>query len=291
MQVTSESRSKLLLGLIGTGIARSLTPALHEAEAALHGVRLHYQLIDLDRTSEGDAALPALLSAVRLIGFDGFNVTYPCKQTIIPLLDELTADARGIGAVNTVIHRDGRLVGHNTDGAGWAWGFERALPEADLSRVVLLGAGGAGAAVAHAALRMGVEQLAVHDVDPERSAALVAALERRHGAHRARVVTELAAEMKTAVGLIHATPTGMEKSPGIALPAELLQPSHWVCELVYFPIETVLLRAARAAGCRTVDGGFMAVGQAIHAFRLFTGREPDEGRMYGHLRRMLAERT
>ena len=130
---------KALVGLIGSGIQRSLTPAMHEEEARHHGLRLHYQLIDLDVTGATVEALPTLISAVRTMGFAGLNITYPCKQAVIPLLDDLSEEARAMGAVNTVVIRGGQLIGHNTDGSGWAWGFRRALPHADLAHVVLLG--------------------------------------------------------------------------------------------------------------------------------------------------------
>jgi len=133
--------SKRLLGLIGSGIQRSLTPSLHEEEGRHHGLRLHYQLIDLDLTGEGPQALTGLLRAAKTMGFAGLNITYPCKQAVIPLLDDLSEEAAAMGAVNTVVIRDGQCVGHNTDGSGWAAGFTRALPYADLGRVVLLGAG------------------------------------------------------------------------------------------------------------------------------------------------------
>ncbi len=94
--------------------------------------------------------------------------------------------------------------------------------------------------------------------------------------------TGLADAMAKADGLIHATPTGMAKFPGLPLPAELLRPAHWVAEVVYFPLETELLRVARATGCRTLDGGGMAVFQAVGAFRHFTGVEPDAERMLRH---------
>jgi shikimate dehydrogenase len=213
------------------------------------------------------------------MGFAGLNVTYPCKQAIIPLLDELSEDARALNAVNTVVIRDGRLIGHNTDWSGFAEGFRRGLPDAKLERVVQLGAGGAGAAVAHAALMMGTKRLDVFDVDPARSGELAASLSGRFGAGRAVGGTDLAAAMASADGLVHCTPTGMAKLPGLPLEAKLLQSRHWVAEIVYFPLETELLRVARAQGCRTVDGGGMAVFQAVGAFRLFTGVEPDAERM------------
>jgi shikimate dehydrogenase len=288
----SRESAKPLLGLIGAGIARSLTPAMHEAEAAHHGLRLHYQLIDLDRTGSSAEVLPTLVQAARVMGFAGFNVTFPCKQAIVPLLDALSDEARAMNAVNTVVCReDGTLVGHNTDGSGWAWGFRRALPGVALDRVVLLGAGGAGSAVADAALRLGAGELRVHDIDASRAQALVAQLERQHGARRAVVATDLAAALADADGLIHATPVGMDKMPGMPLPEPLLRSALWVSEVVYFPLVTPLLRAARGIGCPTADGGGMAVGQAMGAFRLFTGLEPDEARMEAHFRSLLRGRV
>ena len=281
--------NKLLVGLIGAGIGESLTPAMQEEEARRHGLRLHYQLIDLDRTPGALAHLPALLTAARIMGFAGLNITYPCKQAVIPLLDELSPEARAMGAVNTVVVRDGRLVGHNTDGSGWAWGFRRALPDADLGCVVLLGAGGAGSAIAHAALRMGVQRLRVVDSDGARAQALVAALNALYGG-RAEAFADAAVALQGATGLIHATPTGMAKLPGMAIPAALLRPDLWVCEVVYFPIDTELLKAARAAGCRTVDGGAMAVGQAVGAFELFTGLPADAARVERHFLQLLAQK-
>ena len=282
---------KMLLGLIGAGIQRSLTPSMQEEEARHHGLRLHYQLIDLDATGSGPDALPTLVSAARIIGFAGFNVTYPCKQSILPLLDDLSEEASAMCAVNTVVNRDGRLIGHNTDGSGWAWGFQRALPQADLTRVVLLGAGGAGSAIAHAVLRLGARQLVIVDREHDRAQAAADALKVVYGGGRVSASADIAAALRSASGLIHATPTGMDKLPGLPLPAELLRRDLWVAEIVYFPLETELLKAARERGCATVDGGTMAVGQAVGAFRLFTGLQPDAQRMDRHFRRLVARRA
>lgn len=277
----------MLLGLIGAGIQLSLTPALQEEEARQQGIRLHYQLIDLDLSPDGADRLPVVLSAARVMGFAGLNVTYPCKQAVIPLLDALSEDAQAMGAVNTVVIRDGRLVGHNTDGSGWAWGLRRALPQADLGCVVLLGAGGAGSAIAHAVLRLGAERLRIVDTDLARARKLAADLGARYG-QRVEAHADAAQAMPGATGLVHATPTGMAKLPGLPLAASLLRPSLWVSEIVYFPLETPLLRSARALGCSVVDGGAMAVGQAVGAFELFTGCPPDADRMDRHFRRLVA---
>ncbi len=287
----TETMKKLLCGLIGQGIQRSLTPAMQEEEAQAQGLRLHYQLIDLDVTGQGPEALPMLIAASRTMGFAGLNITYPCKQAVIPLLDDLSDEARAMGAVNTVVFRDGRAVGHNTDGSGWRWGFERALPGADLSHVVLLGAGGAGSAIAHSLCRMKARRLVVVDPDAGRADALAAELNRRYGGQAASGATDAGIALQGATGLVHATPTGMDKLPGLPLPAALLRPDLWVSEIVYFPLDTALLKAARALGCRVVDGGTMAVGQAVGAFELFTGRAADPARMDAHFRRLVAART
>jgi shikimate dehydrogenase len=281
------SPGKLLCGLVGAGIQQSLTPAMQEEEARHHGLRLHYQLIDLDFTPGSAGQLPGLLSAARVMGFAGLNITFPCKQAVVPLLDDLSPEARAMGAVNTVVIRDGRLTGHNTDGSGWAWGFRRALPDADLGCIVLLGAGGAGSAIADAACRIGAAQLRIVDTDMARAKTLADAINARFGA-RATAMADIADALDGASGLVHATPTGMAKLPGLPLPKALLHPRLWVSEVVYFPLETELLVAARAAGCRTVDGGTMAVGQAIGAFELFTGRAADPGRVERHFRSLLA---
>ncbi len=273
---------KALVGLIGSGIQRSLTPAMQEEEARAQGLRLHYQLIDLDRTAQGAQALPGLIAAARSMGFAGLNITYPCKQAVIPLLDDLSDEARAMGAVNTVVFKDGKATGHNTDGSGWAWGFQRTLPTANLACVVLLGAGGAGSAIAHAVLRLGAGHLAIVDREPERAQAAAEQLNALYGAGRASGGGDAAAALQGANGLIHATPTGMDKLPGLPLVESLLRPDLWVSEIVYFPLHTALLRSARRIGCATVHGGTMAVGQAVGAFKLFTGLEPEPERMQRH---------
>jgi len=279
---------KLLVGLIGAGIQRSLSPALQEEEARHHGVRLHYQLIDLDAAGADIEALPGLIAAARVMGFAGLNVTYPCKQSVIPLLDALSEEARAIGAVNTVAREGERLVGHNSDGSGWSWGFRRALPKADLSRVVLLGAGGAGSACADAVLRLGAQRLVVFDRDAPRAESLAKRLNGYLDGDRASASPDLRAALDGASGLIHATPTGMAQLPGMPLPEEWLRPTMWVSDIVYVPLETPLLKAARRIGCETADGGHMNVGQAVGAFKLFTGFDADPARMEAHFRRLVS---
>ena len=277
----------LLCGLIGAGIQRSRSPALHEGEAKAQGLQLEYRLIDLDVLGVGAEALPGLLRDAAHEGYRGVNITFPCKQAVIPLLDAISEEARAIGAVNTVVIANGRLTGHNTDGPGWGWGFRRALPGADLARVVLLGAGGAGSACADAVLRLGARSLLIVDREIGRGAELAARMNAIHGP-RCSAAGDLAQALAGASGLIHATPTGMAKMPGLPLPETLLHPRLWVSEIVYVPLETELLRSAKLAGCRVMDGGHMTVGQAADAFRLFTGRDADAARMDAHFRTLTA---
>lgn len=279
-------RRDILVGLIGAGIQASRTPAMHEQEGDAQGLRYLYRKIDLDLLRLGPADLPELLLAAQRMGFAGLNITHPCKQAVIPLLDDLSDDARALNAVNTVVFRDGRRIGHNTDWSGFAEGFRRGLPGVPVDRVVQLGAGGAGAAVAHALLTLGVGTLVLHDIDPARAATVATSLCARFGAGRARACAALPDDMAAADGLVHCTPVGMASHPGLPLPGALLRPDLWVAEIVYFPLETELLRQARVLGCRTLDGGRMAVFQAVDAFALFTGIAPDPERMLRHFASM-----
>jgi len=271
-----------LTGLIGKGIARSKSPALHQQEADALGLRCLYQLLDLTVLGLSVADLPRLLSSAELTGFAGVNITHPCKQAVIPLLHELSEEARAIGAVNTVRFANGKRHGFNTDAQGFAESFQRGLPDAARDRVVQIGAGGAGAATAYAMLKLGVGALSVFDVDVGRAAALADSLGRIFGATRIGVAQELPVALATADGLVQATPVGTREHPGMPLSERLLRPDLWVAEIVYFPLETPLLRAARAMGCRTLDGGGMAVFQAAAAFEIFTGLEADRERMLRH---------
>ncbi|MCO8269305.1 shikimate dehydrogenase [Actinoplanes sp. TRM 88003] len=260
-------------GLIGAGIGTSLSPALHEAEGRGHGLDLTYDLFDT-----GDpAALGNLLARAESEGYSGVNITHPFKQQVTGLVDELSPQALAIGAVNTVVFREGRREGHNTD----AYGFTEAYRELVKGRVVQTGAGGAGAACAYAQLTLGVEHLTVIDPDAGRREQLAA----RFPDPRLSVAApaDLPAALTDADGLVNASPVGMRAHPGLPLPAELLHRGLWVADIVYMPVVTPLLQAARDAGLRAVGGTAMCAHQAAAAFELFTGRTPDTARMLRHL--------
>jgi shikimate dehydrogenase len=279
--IMQEQRS-VLLGLIGHGIQGSLTPAMHEREGAAQGLKVIYKLIDLQKLDLDVKALPELLTAAERMGFAGLNITYPCKQEVIPLLAELSDNARALGAVNTVVLRGGKRFGHNTDLFGYAENLRRGLSDVRRDRVVQVGAGGAGSAVAEALMQLGVGHLTIFDTDASRAEQVAADLRARHGSARATAGGDLKSVLSEADGLVNTTPVGMAKLPGTPVPPEFLRPELWVSEIIYFPLETELLRQARAIGCRTLDGGGMAVFQAVRAFELFTGITADADRMRRH---------
>ncbi|MBW5248391.1 shikimate dehydrogenase [Streptomyces sp. P01-B04] len=270
-----------LVGLIGAGISTSLSPALHEREADRQGLRYLYKLLDLDVLGGGPEQVGDVVRAARDLGYDGLNITHPCKQTVIPHLDALDTQAAALGAVNTIVFRDGLATGHNTDVTGFGAAFTRGLPGAPVSHVVQIGAGGAGAAVAHAMLTLGTGHLTLVDMDESRARSLAASLKARFPVRRvvAGGPRDLARELARCDGLVHATPTGMSAHPGMPFAPELLHPGLWVAEVVYRPLETRLLAEARALGCTTLDGSGMVALQAADAFRFFTRREPDVERM------------
>jgi len=291
MRLNTE-KPAMLLGLIGDGIGQSLSPTLYESEAAHHNILCLYQRVDLDELHLGPDALPELLTAAERFGFKGLNITHPCKQAVIPHLHSLSDEARVIGAVNTVVLRDGKRIGHNTDHYGFTQNIKTNLNGHPIGRVVQLGAGGAGSAVADAILRLGATSLTLFDQARDRAEHLVQALQARFPHAEVRVGDDLESAMRRADGLINATPVGMRTHPGTPLSPDLLESHHWFAEIIYFPLETELLRIARQKGCHTVDGIGMVVHQAARAFELYTDGIPaDVARMQNHITEVLAKRA
>ena len=281
-------QESFLLGLVGAGITASLTPAMQEREGRELGLSVVYRLIDLDRLGLGKSHLTDVLAWAQRLGFDGLNITRPFKQAVVPLLDELSEDAADLGAVNTVVFRDGRALGRNTDWSGYGRAFRQVLPDAVEDRVVLVGAGGAGAAVGYGLLEQGAEHVTVVDSDRDRADACVVRLAKRFGDDRVTVASDLERALAEAHGLVNATPVGMHGHPGMSVPAELVEDRLWVSDVVYFPLATELVSLARSRGCRVVPGGGMAVHQAVGAFEYFTGRVADAARMTRHFEELTA---
>ncbi|WP_417215894.1 shikimate dehydrogenase [Arthrobacter sp.] len=285
----STPEQSYLVGLIGDGVEPSLSPPLHEAAADAHHLRYLYRPVDLLTLGRDASAVGALLRSGRDLGFNAFNITHPCKQVAIDELDSLSEHARRLGAVNTVLIRDGKLHGENTDFFGFGFALRTGLPDAPLGSVVQLGAGGAGSAVAYALLDAGVGHLALVDTDPDRCADRATALAGHfpQASVTAHAPAEVPGLLAAADGLVNATPVGMHQHPGLPLDTAALEPRHWVADVIYRPVDTELIRTASALGCRTLDGGHMAVGQAVGAFTLITGIEPDAAAMRAHFLDMI----
>jgi shikimate dehydrogenase len=270
----------VLVGLIGANIQKSLSPVLFEDSCAAIGIRGHYHLMDLDRLP--GRSLADLLAAARNGGFTGVNVTYPCKEAVLPLLDEVSEEARQIGAVNTItIDRQGRTVGYNTDRIGFRRAFEDTFERDAIAGkpALLVGAGGAGRAVAFALFDLDVEVLLVHDVDADRAARLAKDLAVSFGAGRSEPVTDVLLALSGTSGLVNATPVGMLGIPGLPVPLAGIEGRHWVADVIYTPLETELIRGAYAKGSKVMGGAGMCVHQAAETFRLFMDRAPDLPRM------------
>ncbi|MBM7051746.1 shikimate dehydrogenase [Rothia sp. ZJ1223] len=279
-----------LVGLIGDGITASLTPPMHEAEATHHGLHYLYRPIDLHALELHGDSLPALLDAAHLLGFNAFNITHPCKQSVLDYLDTISPEAVALGAVNTVlINTDGTRHGENTDYSGFLTGMKWGLPKVTaasghLHTVVQLGSGGAGSATAYALLKAGVRVL--HLVDPDAAKATEKALDLQALFPQAQVIAtapqQLANVLPQAQGLVNASPIGMHVHPGAPLDLSLLHANLWVADVIYLPQETPLIVAARQLGCHVLPGGYMAVGQAVDALALIADITPNAHRMREH---------
>ena len=276
------SEPRALVGLIGANILQSLSPALHEDAFAAAGIRGAYHLMDTDVL--GGRGPADLVAAARTVGFLGVNVTFPFKEAVVPLLDALSPEAAQIGAVNTVvIGRDGRMTGHNTDRIGFRRSFEENIGAAAVAgkTALLVGAGGAGRAVAFALMDLGVGTLMVHDQDggPRRRA-------RRQSRHALRPASARASpairppRWRTPRGWRMPRRSACAAFPATRCPWRRSNAHHWVADVIYTPLETELVVAARAKGARAFGGGGMCVHQAAAAFQLFTGLAPDVARMH-----------
>ncbi len=283
------------IGLVGAGISSSLSPTLHESEARALGLtNYRYELLDIETLQRGPADAGAVVRDAVADGYTGFNITHPCKQSIIAGLDELDPQAAALAAVNSVVvSDDGRLVGHNTDHSGFATALRTGLPGVALGSVVLCGAGGAGSAVAHALADAGVRRLVVADVDTARAADLSDRVRQHHNDIDTQAITvgEIGGLLASTDGVVNASPIGMEGFEGTPFETAALHGGLWVADIVYRPVRTALLSAATALGCRTLDGAQMLVAQAADTFALLTKVEPDRHRMRRHLHQVLAAGT
>ncbi len=270
--------------VFSSSAAHSLSPAMHNTAFAALGLDARYEAVGLK-----EHELPEAVAGLRAADVYGANVTIPHKVAVMPLMDELTPQAQAVGAVNTIINREGVLTGHNTDASG----FARALREdagfdTESRDVVMLGAGGSARAVGLALLRTGAT-LGVYNRTHDKAVDLVAALE-RYGNVGVIRASELDRAVLRASLVVNTTSVGHETYAPEASPLRAgVLPREMVVDIVYRPAETPLLRAAAAAGLRTQNGLAMLVYQGAEAFTLWTGQGAPVAAMFGALNTSLGE--
>ncbi|WP_258359266.1 shikimate dehydrogenase [Moorella sulfitireducens (nom. illeg.)] len=259
-----------LVALIGYPVGHSLSPLMQNAAFASAGLDLVYLAFAV-----APPDLPAALAGLKALGFMGANVTVPHKEAVIKYLDAVEPIAARIGAVNTIVNKDGRLTGYNTD----AGGFLRSLREAGFDpagkQAVILGAGGAARAVAFALAGAGCAALTIANRTLEKAGCLAAELTGLKvpvGACNLQE-EELRPRIEGADLVVNATSAGMAPAvEAVPLPAAWLNSRQWVYDLVYNPLETKFLRQARQRGCRVISGLGMLLYQGAAAFTLWTGK-------------------
>ncbi|MEY4268920.1 MAG: hypothetical protein RLZZ58_136 [Pseudomonadota bacterium] len=272
-----------MVSLIGRSIGASRSPAIHEAEAEALGMKLVYRLLDFDALGWSDSDLPRAIEILRALGFSGSNVTFPFKQQAVGLCTTLGREAEMLGAVNTLRFSADGIHGENTDWLGFAWMIEREFGSIDGATVAQVGAGGAGSATALALARGGVAEIAICDPGPGRAETLCARLAQHFSRTRFVACPDAASAIDGRDGIVNATPVGMASIPGTPFEPGLMASRQWLADIIYFPLETPLLRHARENGQRVANGVSMVAGQAAAAFTIFTGTMPDRERMLGRL--------
>jgi shikimate dehydrogenase len=265
---------RFLTGLLGAPIAHSASPAMHERAAEALGAHCHYQLVEVAGADREE--LMKLLDGVRRLGFSGINVTFPYKEAVMDLLDELSPGAATVGAVNTVVVRDGRLSGHNTDTTGFARAVTTLVSESAHGPVAVIGTGGVGKAIVFALAGLEVSEVRIFDTDRDKATHLVTSL---NGYKGIRIADSVEDALDGAVGLVNGTPVGMLPNTGTPVPDALLRSDLWVADAVYSPLWTPLLKAAKATGAKVMTGRDLAIFQAADAFELFTGLTPSTSEM------------
>jgi shikimate dehydrogenase len=293
VDLSSYTTPKLLLGLIGSNITKSLSPAMHQAEGLHHGLNVFYHLIDL--ANFGGQPNPVdhlanVFNTAKQMGFSGLNITYPCKQAVIGLLDDIAPDAAAIGAVNTAVFKNGKSHGYNTDCSGYSIALKEKLGDRPLGRVVLMGTGGAGAAVAHGLIALGATHLTLVDTDLSKAQSLASNLTSHHGTIKVSAASSAREALSLADGLVNATPLGMAGIGGMCVPAQWIEAKHWVSDVVYSPLITPMLQVAMDKGCTTIGGDGMNLWQAVKAFELFTGKTGNAQRMGAYHQALFAHR-
>ncbi|SFU81161.1 shikimate dehydrogenase family protein [Halomonas korlensis] len=284
------------LGLIGKAIMNSSSPDLHVRLGQLTGIPATYELFDAN-----EQPIVSLESQVRKViadGYRGVNVTFPWKEEAVRLATKPTEGARMVGAANTLVFESDDIIAENTDFTGFISGYRATLGERKPGKVLLIGTGGVGKAVAFGLGKLGAEEVVLMDLDEAKSRQL--AKELRNQGYNASCISkeQIAETMPNCNGLVNCTPIGHEKSPGCPLPKDLIGSHHWIFDAVYVPPVTEFVAAAKAVGADVVSGVSLFVFQGIDAFKLFcedaeerAAVEEQAVSLFAHYRRELLKET
>lgn len=275
-----------LLGVMGHPINHSFSPAIHNA--ALNAAGLDYAYLPLEVPAE---SLANTLKWIRTLNFRGFNVTIPHKNKILPLLDEVTEEAEKVGAVNTVVRENKRLIGYNTDIIGFIAGLKEANFIAEGKNAVILGAGGAARAVISGLIKEKIKNIAIIARNVEKAETLA----KDFDSFKNIVCNDFSSEeyktaQKDADIIINTTPLGMFPNTD-AMPSvdfSLVKKTALIYDVIYTPEETKLLKEAKANDLKIINGETMLVAQGAAAFKLWTGEEPNIDLMKQTLRNALS---
>ncbi len=287
MKITAKTK---IVGILGHPVSHSFSPIMHNA--AFESLGLDYRYFAFDVAPE---MLRRAVEGLRALQLAGVNVTVPYKEKVIRYLDQLSPDARLIGAVNTIQHREGQLIGHNTDGLGFILAFQETFGlSVEGKRALLLGAGGAARAVAMQLVSQGVSEVIIANRTYARARRLVKAiLENFPGvtALAIRLQSESLAKICTRADiLINATTTGWMSGSHQAMAPTAFRPSMMVCDLTYHPPATPFLKMASHAGCKTMNGVGMLLHQGALAFRIWSGQEAPLSVMRAALEQAIQQR-
>ena len=262
------------IGLIGQSISASRSPSLHNMLGELKQLPVSYELQELDCSAV--EAFTERLSLIREKGFIGTNVTFPFKQIAVDSADEVNDSVKKVGSTNTLLLKDGKVCAFNTDYTGFIRGYRTRLADQAAGKVLMIGAGGVGRAVAFGLFEVGATELFITDLNVAGAEALAQSL--NDAGYKATVIAadEVADIAKGVDGLVNCTPVGHYKTPGNPLAASAFGGQKWAFDAVYTPLDTDFLKAANAAGLTIVSGFDLFFYQALDAFEIFTGVQVDD---------------
>jgi len=259
-----------IYGIFGYPVEHTFSPGMHNAAFKKLGMDACYVPFAV-RPEELGTAVRAITS----LGLCGLNVTVPHKEKVLAYLDKLSAEARLIGAVNTIEVTEGKLIGHNTDGRG----FLRSLKEnagfnPKGKKILFIGSGGAARAVGFSLALAGAKKITVNDIDTKKADTLTYDIHEKTGVDAESIAEEaLAACAAGADCLINATPLGLKKTDQLPIRKDYIRKKHLVCDLVYNPPNTALLKAAQSLGAKRLPGLGMLLYQGVIAFEIWTGEK------------------